>query len=128
MINLYKKVKNSRRHGQHTELPDHGNDRTAPNSHELQIADHIAQPVLESQTANIKTRKLTPEEKAEKKRRNIYRWKLVLGLFGPFALQALDTTIVASALKRIAEDFGSSLPISHRYLSLTLSTQMRLSN
>lgn len=49
---------------------------------------------------------LTPEEKAQKKQRRNYQWKLILGLFGPFALQALDTTIVASALSRIADDFG----------------------
>ncbi|KAJ5144640.1 hypothetical protein N7448_002032 [Penicillium atrosanguineum] len=49
---------------------------------------------------------LTPEEVAEKKRRTIYRWKIVLGLFSPFCLQALDTTIVASALPYIAEDFN----------------------
>ncbi|KAJ5925875.1 hypothetical protein N7454_007385 [Penicillium verhagenii] len=47
----------------------------------------------------------SPEEKIEKKRR-VYRWKLILGLFGPFCLQSLDTTIIASALPYIAEDFG----------------------
>lgn len=47
----------------------------------------------------------TPEEIAEKKRRRIYRWKLIAGLFGPFALQALDTTIIASALSDIATEF-----------------------
>ncbi|KAI5463864.1 major facilitator superfamily domain-containing protein [Mariannaea sp. PMI_226] len=47
----------------------------------------------------------TPEEKAEEKRRRVYRWKVIFGLFGPFALQALDTTIIASALPYIAEDF-----------------------
>lgn len=51
---------------------------------------------------------LTPEEKAENKRKNIYRWKIVLGLFAPFLLQALDTTIVASALPTIAEEFSKS--------------------
>ncbi|KAJ5948302.1 hypothetical protein N7466_001317 [Penicillium verhagenii] len=48
----------------------------------------------------------SPEEKIEKKRRRVYRWKLILGLFGPFCLQSLDTTIIASALPYIAEDFG----------------------
>ncbi|KAJ5942963.1 Major facilitator superfamily domain general substrate transporter [Penicillium verrucosum] len=43
---------------------------------------------------------------AEKKRRNVYRWKIILGLFSPYCLQALDTTIVASALPFIAEDFN----------------------
>jgi hypothetical protein len=35
-----------------------------------------------------------------------------VGIFFPFALQALDTTIVASALSRVASDFGEYLPIS----------------
>ncbi|KAJ5912356.1 hypothetical protein N7504_001239 [Penicillium tannophilum] len=47
----------------------------------------------------------SPEEKAAKKKRRVYRWKLILGLFGPFCLQSLDTTIIASALPYIAEDF-----------------------
>lgn len=51
------------------------------------------------------------DDRAEKKRRRTYRLKIILGLFLPFALQALDTTIIASALKFIAEDFRqSSLP------------------
>lgn len=53
-------------------------------------------------------RQLTPEEKAEKKRKRIYRWKVVLGLSTPFLLQALDTTIVASALPTIAEKFSKT--------------------
>lgn len=47
------------------------------------------------------------EDVAEKKRRNVYRWKIILGLFSPYCLQALDTTIVASALPFIAEDFST---------------------
>ncbi|KAK4038324.1 major facilitator superfamily domain-containing protein [Parachaetomium inaequale] len=50
--------------------------------------------------------KETPEERADKKRRRKYRLKIILGLFLPFTLQALDTTIIASALKFIAEDFN----------------------
>lgn len=53
---------------------------------------------------------LKPEEKAESHRRRSYRWKIVLGLFAPFTLQALDTTIVAAALPTIAEKFGTSSP------------------
>ncbi|KAJ5648924.1 Major facilitator superfamily domain general substrate transporter [Penicillium longicatenatum] len=47
----------------------------------------------------------SPENKAAKRKRRVYRWKLILGLFGPFCLQSLDTTIIASALPYIAEDF-----------------------
>lgn len=55
---------------------------------------------------------VNPEMVAEKKRRRIYRWKIILGLFSPFCLQALDTTIVASALPYIAQDFSMpSIPL-----------------
>ncbi|KAK7744101.1 hypothetical protein SLS53_003622 [Cytospora paraplurivora] len=43
--------------------------------------------------------------KAESHRALIYRLKLIAGLLMPFALQALDVTIVASALPYIAIDF-----------------------
>jgi hypothetical protein len=49
----------------------------------------------------------SPEEVAEKKRRRKYRWKIVIGLFAPFALQGLDTTIIASAMPYIAADFST---------------------
>ncbi|KAI9744122.1 MAG: hypothetical protein M1818_002274 [Claussenomyces sp. TS43310] len=41
----------------------------------------------------------------EKKAARIYRWKIVIGLLLPSALQALDVTIIASALPFIASDF-----------------------
>jgi MFS family permease len=44
--------------------------------------------------------------KEEKKAARIYRWKIIIGLIFPFALQALDVTIIASALPWIAVDFG----------------------
>ncbi|KAJ5258246.1 hypothetical protein N7505_001502 [Penicillium chrysogenum] len=53
-----------------------------------------------------KKKTVSPEQIAEKRRRNIYRWKIILGLFSPYCLQALDTTIIASALPFIAEDFN----------------------
>lgn len=50
---------------------------------------------------------LSSQEAAEKKKRKRkYRWKIIFGLCAPFALQALDTTIIASALPFIAADFG----------------------
>ncbi|KAK2591181.1 hypothetical protein QQS21_011137 [Conoideocrella luteorostrata] len=42
----------------------------------------------------------------EKRRAQKYRWKIVLGLVSPYALQALDATIIASALPWIASDFS----------------------
>lgn len=61
--------------------------------------------------AETKTEKseATPEEKAEQRRKRAYRWKIVIGLFAPFTLQSLDTTIIASALPFIASDFSKHI-------------------
>jgi len=50
---------------------------------------------------------LSSEEVAEKKRRKKYFWKIIIGLFGPFTLQALDSTVISSALPYIATDFST---------------------
>ncbi|XP_044724468.1 major facilitator superfamily domain-containing protein [Hirsutella rhossiliensis] len=42
---------------------------------------------------------------APQRARRKYRWKMVFGLVWPYALQALDATIIASALPWIASDF-----------------------
>lgn len=54
---------------------------------------------------------LSPEEAAEKKRRRSYRWKIIVGLLGPFTLQALNDTVIASAFPYIATDFSTFAPI-----------------
>ncbi|ROV97972.1 hypothetical protein VMCG_07069 [Cytospora schulzeri] len=70
--------------------------------------DKNHRPTTTTRDSKSKPKKpeLTPEEKAERHRRQVYRWKVVIGLFAPFLLQSLDTTIVASALPFIAEDFN----------------------
>ncbi|KAI0602266.1 MFS general substrate transporter [Biscogniauxia sp. FL1348] len=50
--------------------------------------------------------KFCPRCKAEKASMRKYRWKLILGLLLPYSLQALDVTIVASALPTIAQYLG----------------------
>ena len=54
-----------------------------------------------------------------------YRTRLVIGLFCPFALQALDVTIVASALPWIASDFSKSCCMGHTFTRLLTATQTR---
>jgi hypothetical protein len=53
-----------------------------------------------------------PPERSPKEKREarIYLIKLTIGLLFPFCLQALDTTIIASALPWIASDFRKHLP------------------
>jgi len=42
----------------------------------------------------------------KKKAMRVYRWKLIVGLFLPFSIQALETTVLAGALPIIASDFS----------------------
>ncbi|KAK3689392.1 major facilitator superfamily domain-containing protein [Podospora appendiculata] len=46
------------------------------------------------------------KRKAEKRARRRYRFRIIFGLIMPFMLQALGTTIIASALPVIAADFN----------------------
>jgi hypothetical protein len=46
--------------------------------------------------------------KDEKRAARRYRWKLIAGLFFPATVQALDTTIIASALPFIGSEFRAS--------------------
>lgn len=98
MLLIYKKIKkrNARKR------LDSTGSNTPDNVIELNT------PVDFQQPDEGKEKKIcTPEEVAEQKRKNVYRWKIILGLFSPYCLQALDTTIVASALPFIAEDFST---------------------
>lgn len=59
---------------------------------------------------NVLTQVNTSEEQCQTCRKKQlaarrYRIKIIVGLFFPFALQALDVTIIASALPWIASDF-----------------------
>jgi hypothetical protein len=59
---------------------------------------------------NVLTQVSTSKEQCQTCRKEqlaarLYRIKLIVGLFFPFALQALDVTIIASALPWIASDF-----------------------
>lgn len=67
--------------------------------------------VTKDAKAGSKTEKpeASPDEKAEQRRRRVYRWKIVVGLVAPFTLQSLDTTIIASALSFIASDFSKHI-------------------
>lgn len=104
---------------QATQLPSQANRGSSSRPSGATAKPNEARPgeVEVSSPSISHTTALTPEEKAETRRRRSYRWKIVLGLFAPFTLQALDTTIVAAALPTIAEKFGESpkfpLPSNH---------------
>ncbi|RAL61553.1 hypothetical protein DID88_009592 [Monilinia fructigena] len=61
------------------------------------------QPIVSIEALGIQPCKKCREEKLAARN---YRIKLIIGLFFPFTIQALDTTIVASALPWIASDFN----------------------
>jgi MFS family permease len=84
----------------HNGVPFHDTTALTTRTPTLDVSNNSTQEPLN------KPSKETPEERAEKTRRRKYRWKIIVGLFAPYTLQALDTTIVASAVKFIADDFG----------------------
>lgn len=83
---------------------------------ELKLSNDHQSPfeveVDSSSNPNVVSNDITTESNVktisagEKRASRIYRWKLVAGLFLPFSLQALETTIVAGALPFIASDFS----------------------
>lgn len=93
-----------------TELDDTRVLTASPSEHNPLRLDGPSVHVMPNSSSKDKP-KPTPEDLAEKKRRHKYRLKIIFGLFLPFTLQALDTTIIASALKFIADDF-SQCPFS----------------
>lgn len=64
----------------------------------------------------------TPEERAETKRRRRYRAKILFGLVLPFTLQAIDMTIVASALPFIAKSFSEYYSCQSRNMGALTGT------
>lgn len=70
------------------------------------LCAHQRQPIRDgTPTSPLESPGPCGQCKAESHRALVYRLKLIAGLLMPFALQALDVTIVASALPFIAIDF-----------------------
>lgn len=95
MILIYKKIKKH-------------NERKNLDAQQAVTAKLEENPTTESPSfpSSKEKKTISSEEAAEKKRRRTYRWKIIIGLFAPFCLQSLDTTIIASALPYIAQDFS----------------------
>jgi hypothetical protein len=112
MIYLYKKHKakkealNIAKEQQASESKPDSNQPEDVNTPEKQLD---SQPEISAETADaakvVKSQAPT-ETPEEKRRRRIYRWKLVIALFPPAFLAAVDTTIVATALTTIASHFS----------------------
>ncbi|KAI1388302.1 MFS general substrate transporter [Hypoxylon trugodes] len=75
----------------------------APCVHEI----NELQQGTDAQTIGTTPREgICPQCKAEKRAATKYRWKLAACLILPYSLQALDVTIISTALPWIAADFG----------------------
>lgn len=122
---LIKKHKQARQHAEQAVVPSASATSETENKDALA---HVSQPQIAAATPNVEhtdpdtapTRKdsepqITRDEKLAARR---YRILLIIGLFCPFALQALDVTIIASALPWIASDFRKPFS-SQDYASLT---------
>ncbi|KAI9732875.1 MAG: hypothetical protein M1834_003815 [Cirrosporium novae-zelandiae] len=59
---------------------------------------------------------------ADKRRRRIYRWKLIGGLMLPYFLASVDTTIVATALTTIASHFNKLNQLNWIVTAYTLTS------
>lgn len=77
-----------------------------PDVQQSQEKDISTQDTQQTAAAALDDKGICAACRSEKSAARTYRWKLIAGLIFPFALQALDVTIVASALPWIAVDFG----------------------
>jgi len=97
---------------QDQQSPAHAIDTPAASGEEnvAQNPDTFATPQNGMPEKNGSTAEPTPAKdtrtKEEKRAMRIYRRKLIAGLFLPFSVQALETTIIAGALPFIASDFS----------------------
>lgn len=92
-----------------------------PDSHDT---SETSGPRAEAEKPNIhgNTAADTPPghgNKDEARAARIYRFKIIGGLFLPFLVQSLDTTIIAGALPFIASDFSMSMIFSRCETLLT---------
>ncbi|KAB5582509.1 major facilitator superfamily domain-containing protein [Coniochaeta sp. 2T2.1] len=80
-----------------------------PCQHQLETPTNQngANQITDGSTTQAAQPSKCPTCRDEKRQARTYRWKLILGLIFPFALQALDVTVVASALPWVAVDFNS---------------------
>ncbi|KAJ5725110.1 Major facilitator superfamily domain general substrate transporter [Penicillium malachiteum] len=117
MILIYKKIK---KRNERKRLEDQQPDQPQ------QLETTNESPASEGHIPSTVEKDVSPEEKAEKKLRRTYRLKLILGLFGPFCLSSLDTTIVASALPYIATDFNQLSQLNWIISSFNLTSAASL--
>jgi hypothetical protein len=65
--------------------------------------------ITPANTSALHEKSISHEAEAEKRRRRVYRLKLVCALFMPYFLATIDLTIVATSVPFIASHFSMSL-------------------
>lgn len=70
---------------------------------------HDSDSLTQPNASALHEKSISHEAEAEKRRRRVYRLKLVCALFMPYFLATIDLTIVATAVPFIASHFSTSL-------------------
>ncbi|KAL3461957.1 major facilitator superfamily domain-containing protein [Aspergillus heterothallicus] len=119
---LYKKIKASRAAKAQQDIIPLGSSHSSPFERTSQQQDGT---VLSPNDASISTAEKvrpSPESEAEKRRRRIYRWKLISSLFLPYMLATIDLTIVATAVPFIASHFNELDELNWIVTAFTLTS------
>jgi hypothetical protein len=135
LIKKHKQKKQASQNAEQVEMPSASAASEAPTLENKDATNDVSQPEVIAVTPIVEqtdpstppARKdsepqITRDEKLAARR---YRILLIIGLFFPFALQALDVTIIASALPWIASDFRGDKSFSNQYYASLTVAQTR---
>ncbi|KAL2785577.1 major facilitator superfamily domain-containing protein [Aspergillus keveii] len=119
---LYKKIKASRAAKAQSDLIPLASRHSSPLERTSQQPD--GRPLTVNDPSLLTTEKTppSPELEAEKRRRRIYRWKLIASLFLPYMLATIDLTIVATAVPFIASHFNELDELNWIVTAFTLTS------
>ncbi|KAL3479584.1 major facilitator superfamily domain-containing protein [Aspergillus californicus] len=118
---LYKKIKASRAAKKQADLIPLESEQPSPfEANSNQDGDTTTSQNTSIPPTNEK--KPSPEDQAEKRRRRVYRWKLMGCLFLPYMLATIDLTIVATAVPFIASHFDELDELNWIVTAFTLTS------
>ncbi|KAL4812926.1 major facilitator superfamily domain-containing protein [Aspergillus spinulosporus] len=83
---------------------------------------HDGDSLTPTDTSALREKNISPEAEAEKRRRRIYRLKLVCALFMPYFLATIDLTIVATSVPFIASHFNELSELNWIVTAFTLTS------
>ncbi|KAL4734457.1 major facilitator superfamily domain-containing protein [Aspergillus similis] len=83
---------------------------------------HDGDSLTTNNTSAVHEKDISQEAEAEKKRRRIYRLKLVCALFMPYFLATIDLTIVATSVPFIASHFNELSELNWIVTAFTLTS------